>query len=50
MNKNFYRNDALDIKTFDLEQLEEIAEYFCDLVNCSLKSGVGSASTAFVRG
>ena len=40
MNKTFCRNDAFDIKTFDSEQLEKIAEYFCDLNICSFKSGV----------
>ena len=51
MNKTFCRNDAFDIKTFDSEQLEKIAEYFCDLVNCSFKSGVfpECEKLAFVR-
>ena len=40
MNKTFCRNDAYDIKTFDSEHLEKIAEYFCDIVNCSFKSGI----------
>ena len=39
MNKILCRNDALDIKTFDSEQLKNIAEYYCDLVNCLFKSG-----------
>ena len=51
MNETFCRNDAFDIKTFDSEQLEKIAEYFCDLVNCSFKSGVfpECEKIAFVR-
>ena len=35
INKTFCRNDAFDLKTFDSEQLEKLAEYYCDLVNCS---------------
>ena len=40
MNKTFCRNDAFDIKTFDSEQLEKLAEYCCDLVKWSFKSGI----------
>ena len=40
MNKTFCRNDAFDIKTFNSDQLEKIAEYYCDLVNYSFKSGI----------
>ena len=40
MNKTFCRNNAFDIKTSDSEQLEKIAEYCCDLVKCSFKSGI----------
>ena len=40
MNEIFCRNDAFDIKTFVSEQLEKKAEYYCDLVYCSFKSGI----------
>ena len=40
MNENFCRNDAFDIKTIDSEKLEKIAEYYCDIVYCSFKSGI----------
>ena len=36
-NKTFCRNNAIGIKTFDLEHLEKPAEYYFDLVNCSFK-------------
>ena len=39
MNKIVCRNDVVDIKSFDSEQLEKLAEYYCDLVNCSFQSG-----------
>ena len=38
MNKTFSRNEAFDIKAFDSEQLEKLAEYYFDLVSCSFKS------------
>ena len=37
MNKTFCRNEPYVIKTFDSEQLEKPAKYYCDLVNCSFK-------------
>ena len=40
MNKTFCQNDAFDIKTFDSEQLEKHAEYYCDLVKCSFESRI----------
>ena len=40
MSETFCRNDAFDIKTFDSEQLETLAEHYCGLVNCSFKSGI----------
>ena len=39
MDKTFCPIDALDIKFFNLEQQEKLAEYYCDLINCSVKSG-----------
>ena len=30
---------AFDIKTFDPEQLEKIVDYYCDVVNCSYRTG-----------
>ena len=42
MKKTFCRNDALDTKTYVSEQTEKVAEYYCDFVNCSFKSGVFS--------
>ena len=40
MNQTFYRNDSFEMKTFDSEQVEKLSEYYCDLVNCSFKSGI----------
>ena len=40
LNKNFCQNDAFDIKTFDSEKLEKLAEKCCDPVNCSFKSEI----------
>ena len=40
MNKTFCRNDAFDLKTFDSEPIDKLAEYNYDLVNCSFKSGI----------
>ena len=50
-NKTVSRNDAFDMKTFDSEQLEKLAEYYCDLVNCSFKFGIfpECEKIAFVR-
>ena len=50
MNKTFCRSDEFDIKTFDSEHLEKLTEYYCNLVNCSFKSGIFSEceKTAFV--
>ena len=39
-NKTFCQNDAFDIKTFDSEKLEKLAEYYCNPVGCYFKSGV----------
>ena len=51
MNEFFCRNDSFGIKTFDSEHLEKIAEYCCDLVIRSFKSGTFSEceKIAFVR-
>ena len=33
-NKTFCPSEASDLKYFDPEQMENLAEYYCDLVNC----------------
>ena len=45
------RNDAIDIKTFDSEHLQKLAEYYRNLFNCSFKSGnlPECEKVAFVR-
>ena len=37
INKTFCRNDAFDIKTFDSEHLEKLAEYYCYFFTYSFK-------------
>ena len=40
MNKTFCRNDTFDMKTFDSEQFEKLAECYCDLFTCSFESEI----------
>ena len=40
MNKTLCRNDAFDINSFDSEQLEKLAEFYCDLGILSFKSAI----------